>query len=489
MSATTINIDTEQPKAEDGITRAIVIGSGIAGLVTAHLLTKHFEQVIIIERDRLQQILSDHHSEKPAPRSGVPQSHQTHVLLTRGQILLDQLFPGLIDELASKGCPLVDWTADCQLLLPNGQWNPRFSSGITTRACSRNLLESVIRQRLVNYHSVKFLVGTQVTGLLTNANNTAVIGVELQNDKAANAHLYGQLIVDASGRSSKTPQWLQKLGYQKPQQTVVNSFLGYATRCYESLSGDLNCQALYLMPHPPHTRGGSLFQVEDGRWMVCLLGVGRDYPPTDELGFLNFAQSLVSPVVYQSIKHGQPISPIYGYQRTENRWCHYEKLSSLPENLVVLGDAVCAFNPVYGQGMSVATMGALTLDKCLQQQRWRSHNDLIGLARYFQQQLAKVNLIPWMMATSEDFRWSTTLGKGKRPDLMTRFMHWYLAQAIKTSSAHPDIYKLYIEVIHLLKPPTAFFQPNILAQVLLNWSLKLGRTGSELAVANWEMDA
>lgn len=486
MLPSAINIDTEQHKAEDGITRAIIIGSGIAGLVTARLLTKHFDRVIIIERDRLQNTLADRYSEKPELRSGVPQSHQTHVLLTRGQILLEQLFPGLIDELAFKGCPLIDWTADCQLLLSNGQWNPRFSSGIITRACSRNLLESIIRQRLVNHHCVKFLVGIQVTGLLTNANNTAVTGVRLRNTDKTNAHLYGQLIVDASGRSSKTPQWLQKLGYEKPQQTIVNSFLGYATRWYESLSGDLNCKALYLMPHPPQTRGGSLFQVEGGRWMVCLLGVGRDYPPTDELGFLNFAQSLVTPVVYQAIKHGQPISPIYGYQRTENRWCHYEKLSLLPENLVVLGDAVCAFNPVYGQGMSIATMGALTLDKCLQQHRWRSHKDFTGLARQFQKQLAQVNLIPWMMATSDDFRWSTT--QGNKPDLITRFMHWYLAQAIETSSAYPDIYKLYIEVIHLLKPPTAFFQPNILAQVLLNSLLKLRQQYSQVVVSDWQIN-
>ncbi|ABA21447.1 conserved hypothetical protein [Trichormus variabilis ATCC 29413] len=448
------NID----KIENHQTRAIVIGSGIAGLVTAQVLTKHFDQVTVIERDR--------HPETPAARQGVPQSHQSHVLLTQGQLILEQLFPGLKDELADKGSPLTDWTADCPLLLL-GRWSPRFPSGITTRACSRNLLESVLRQRLTHNDSVKFLEKTQVTSLLGNENNTAVTGVQIKDASGSKAELQAQLVVDASGRSSKTPEWLQSLGYEKPKETVINSFLGYATRLYESLSSDaVNCKALYVMPQAPnHSRGATLYQVEGDRWMVSLIGVGRDYPPTDEAGFLEFTQSLVSPVVYEAIKHGQPISPIYGYQRTENRWCHYEQLTKLPENFVVLGDAVCAFNPVYGQGMTVATIGALTLDKCLgQQNQWRSHKNLTGLARRFQKQLAKINEVPWMMATSDDFRWSTT--EGGKPSLITRLMHWYLDQVMQTASENPQVYQVFIEVIHFLKPPTAFFHPSVLAQVL-----------------------
>ncbi|BCL34354.1 FAD-dependent oxidoreductase [Nostoc sp. MS1] len=467
MSVSKIDINTEQLKVDENLTRAVVIGSGIAGLVTAQVLTKHFDQVIVIERDASGELCL-RYPQEPAARQGVPQSHQTHVLLTQGQRILEQLFPGLKAELADMGSPLIDWTADCPLLLPSG-WSPRFASGITTRACSRNMLENLLHQRVANNDAVEFLEKTQVIGLLGNTNQTTITGVQIKDTNRIKAELYADLIVDASGRSSKTPQWLQTLGYEKPKETLINSFLGYATRLYQSLSSDsLDLKALYLMPQAPnHTRGGSLYQIEGDRWMVCLLGVGRDYPPTDEAGFLEFAQSLVSPVVYDAIKNGQSISPIYGYQRTENRWCHYEQLAKLPENFVLLGDAVCAFNPVYGQGMTIATMGALTLNQCLEQQhQWRSHKDLTGLARRFQKQLAKVNEVPWMMATSDDFRWPTT--EGGKPNFVTRLMHSYLNQVMQTASNNSQVYQVFLEVIHLLKKPSAFFHPSIMMQVLLN---------------------
>lgn len=436
---------------------ALVIGGGIAGLLAARILTDYFDQVTIVERDR--------YPEEPAPRQGVPQSYQLHVLLTQGQRILEQLFPGLTDELADNGSPSVDWTADCRLLLLGG-WAPRFDSGFASRACTRNLLEAIIHQRLVNYSPVEFLKATYVSGLLANPDNTTVTGIRIHDRNGTETELVAELVVDASGRSSKAPQWMQSLGYEMPQQTVINSFLGYASRMYQSL-GDisLDYKALYLMPTAPdHPRGSVVYQVEGGRWMVSLIGVGRDYPPTDEAGFLNFARSLRSPEIYEAIKEAQPLCPIYGYRRTENCWHHYERLSRFPENFIVLGDAVCAFNPVYGQGMTVAALGALTLDQCLQQYQRRSNRELIGLAQRFQKQLAQVNTVPWLMATGDDFRWTTT--EGQQPDFITRLMHWYLDQVMRVASERAEVYKVFIEVVHLLKPPTAFFQLRILRHVL-----------------------
>lgn len=436
---------------------AVVIGGGITGMLAAQVLVGYFDRVTLVERDRFP--------EQPVPRPGVPQSYQLHALLAQGQRILEQLFPGLTDELAHHGAPSVDWTADCSLLLLDG-WAPRSPSGIVSRACTRNLLEAVIRQRLVNHSPVKFLEATQVTGLLANPDNTSVTGIRIQ-DGNGRAELAAQLVVDTSGRSSKAPQWLSSLGYGMPQETAINSFLGYASCMYQSLGDSfLDYKALYLMPKAPdYSRGGVLYQVEQGRWMVGLMGVGRDYPPTDPANFLNFAQSLRSPEIYEAIKHGKPLSPIYGYQRTENRWRHYERLSRSPENFVVVGDAVCAFNPIYGQGITVGALGALTLDQCLKRQyQLHSDMDLAGLAQRFQKQLAKVITVPWLMATGDDFRWPTT--KGPQPDFVTRLMHWYLDQVMHVASERVEVYKVFVEVIHLLKPPTAFFQPDILAQVL-----------------------
>ncbi|MBR8838343.1 MAG: hypothetical protein DSM106950_31155 [Stigonema ocellatum SAG 48.90 = DSM 106950] len=242
--------------------------------------------------------------------------------------------------------------------------------------------------------------------------------------------------------------------------------MGYTSRWYQ-IPDNLQADWLGILVSikAPATRGGVITAVEGNRWVVTLAGIGRDYPPTDEAGFLDFARSLHTPIIYEAIKDAQANSPLYAYKRTENSWRHYEKLSRLPESLVILGDAVCAFNPVYGQGMTTAAIGALTLSECLAKQL--SHNadgNLVGLSRTFQKQLSKTIVIPWLMATGEDFRFSTT--EGGRPNFMTRLMQRYIDQVLLLSSQSTHIHKAFLEVMHLLKPPSALFHISIFRQVL-----------------------
>ncbi|RCJ24558.1 2-polyprenyl-6-methoxyphenol hydroxylase-like oxidoreductase [Nostoc sp. ATCC 43529] len=438
--------------------KAIVIGGSIAGLLTAQVLTKYFDRVTIVERDRFP--------EQPEQRHGIPQAHHAHVLLIRGQQILEQLFPGIIAELTNSGALTIDWGADSPWLGFSG-WAPRFSSDLISRACSRNLLEWTIRRRLVANNRVEFVQGGQVTSLLSNPNKTTITGVRVSFRNEPEAEILTNLVVDASGRNSQTPQWLEELGYKSPQQTVINSFLGYASRWYHPPEGfQADWKVLLVGSKPPKdTRSAVLYSVEGNRWIVTLIGVGRDYPPTDEAGFLDFAQSLRSPILYQAIKDAQPISPIYGYKRTENSLRYYEKLSRLPEGLIMVGDAVCAFNPVYGQGMTTAALGALTLDECLSKQLSKqSQGNLIGFPRYFQKQLSKAISVPWLMATGEDFRWPAT--EGGKPDVISKFMQRYLDEVLLLQTESAAIQHLILEVMHLLKPPSAFFQPGILMQVL-----------------------
>jgi 2-polyprenyl-6-methoxyphenol hydroxylase-like FAD-dependent oxidoreductase len=444
--------------------KAIVIGGSIAGLLVARILSDRFEQVTIIE--------SDSFPTQPQWRPGVPQSHHAHILLSKGWQILEPLFPGLQDELAQAGAPLVDWTAEFPLLGLGG-WFPRFASHIKTHPSSRNLLEWSIRKRLINRSNISFLQGNKVIGLLSDTDNTCISGVQI-GDRHFQTQLTANLIVDASGRNSQTPQWLKALNYNPPEETEINSFLGYASRWYQRpkhIQHDF--EALYLLPKPPHlTRGGGYYPVEENCWIVTLIGVARDYPPTDEVGFLEFAKTLHSPLLYEAIKEAQPISPIYCYRNTGNRLRHYEKLSRFPENFVVMGDAVCAFNPIYGQGMTVAAWGALTLKKCLEQQ---PQNNLTGLSKRFQKQLAKVNTTPWLMATAEDFRWTTT--EGGSPNLVTKLMHRYLDQVMLLAVESPETYQAWFEVMHLKKTPTSLFQPEILMRLVAkaiyqNWQNK-----------------
>ncbi len=438
---------------------AIVIGGSITGLIAAKVLTKHFDKVVIIERDHL--------SSEPKFRQGVPQSLQVHALLRKGKEILEQFFPGLIKELVELGAKETDMVEDWQYLFADG-WAPMFTSGIIIPTCSRNLLENTIRKRLENHKNLEFLEAHQVTGLLLNGDRSQIAGIKFKNQQNQELQISARFVADASGRNSPTPKWLENNGYPKPQETVINSFLGYASRWFEKPSEfRADWQGLTLMYKPQDCkRGGVLYPVENQTWIVTLAGIAKDYPPTDEKGFMEFASSLRSKEIYDAIKNAKPISPIYGYRGTENRLRHYEKLERFPENFVVMGDAVCSFNPVYGQGMTAAALAGLTLANCLEQQKVDiSDRNLLGLSRRFQKQLARINETPWLMATSDDLRWSTTVGA--KPDLKMRLMHKYIENVIATACNNKYVYQRFIEVAHLIKSPTALFTPDIFLQVLL----------------------
>ena len=448
---------------------AVVIGGSMAGLWAGRVLADRFDRVTVIERDRFPLA--------PERRKGVPQARHVHLLLVQGQRIMERLFPGLGAELTAAGAPAVDWAQDCVAYF-GGAWGQRFRSGLITRTCSRDLLEWSIRRRLAAWDNLRFVDGWEVTGLLADPDTDGVEGVLVrrygQREDAITTGpadlLRADLVVDASGRNSRAPEWLEQLGYARPQETVINSFLGYASRRYRRPTGfaaDWTTMVLSSTP-PGDSRGGVIYPEEDDRWVVTLTGAARDYPPTDEAGFLAFARSLASPVLYEAIKDAEPLSPIWGYRRTENRLRHYERLRRWPEGFVTLGDAVCAFNPVYGQGMTASALGALALDRCLRERqlvgRQVSRSDLRGLARRFHRQLAKVNATPWLLATGEDFRWPQT--EGGRPDRITRLMHHYLDQVLALVAESPLVKQVFLEVLHLVTPPTALFRPAILARVL-----------------------
>ncbi|SRR5579883_623482 len=436
---------------------AIVIGSGMAGLLSARILIEHFERVTVVERDHLPQ--------RPEIRQGVPQANHVHALLTQGYRILKEWFGGIEEKLIAAGAPCVDWALESCFFHPWG-YAKRRPSDLITRTCSRPFLEWVVRDYLSNDYQVEFLSATQVRGLVTDASHSKVTGVKLRClDDAQPQELISDLVVDASGRNSQLPKWLEEIGYQSPRETVINSFLGYSTCWYELPENlQVDWKVLYVTSKPPDDkRGGAIFPIEGNRWGVILAGISRDYPPTDETGFMEFARSLRTPEIYEFLKQAKPISPIYGYRGTENCWRHYEKLSRIPDGLIAIGDAVCSFNPVYGQGITTAAISALTLQDCLQKSQK-------GLTKRFQKQLAKVLETPWLMATGEDFRWETT--EGGKPNRMTQLMHQYMDRLLQTSVNDPNIYPSFLEVMHMTKQPAALFAPNLLIRVLKNAGTK-----------------
>ena len=320
--------------------RAIVIGGSMAGLLAARVLADRFGEVVLVDRDTFPNTAEF--------RKGVPQSRHLHVLLARGGRILEHLFPGLLDDLTDAGAVSIRWPQDVLWLGPGG-WGTRTARGLTSISCRRELLEQKVRARVLDATAVTALDGHDVIGLLEASEGSAVAGVRLRaRADSAERDLEADLVVDASGRGSRAPAWLEEIGYQSPAQTVINSFLGYASRLYErSDSADRDWEALFLQPKAPEgTRAAALFPVDGDRWHVTLAGIARDYPPTEDEGFLEFARSLRTPILYDTIRDARPLTSISAYRRTENQHRHFDRLPRWPERFVVIGDAVCCFNPI-----------------------------------------------------------------------------------------------------------------------------------------------
>jgi 2-polyprenyl-6-methoxyphenol hydroxylase-like FAD-dependent oxidoreductase len=442
--------------------KAVVLGAGMAGLLAARVLAGHFERVTVVERDRLPG--------RPGFRPGVPQSRHLHVLLGRGLECLEQLFPGFEADLVEAGAPVVAGSES--LWLNAAGWSRRYRSPIRLLGASRELVEWQARARVTALDNVRVLQGHEVVGLLADGSREAVTGVRLRSrgDRAEVGgpaiDLAADLVVDASGRGSRAPQWLAALGYPPPTETCISSLLGYASRQYRIPPGfQADWRMLLINAKPPgNARTGALVPIEGGRWMVALIGAGRDHPPTDDAGFLEFARGLRSPLLYETIRDAEPVSPIFGYRNTDNRRRHFERLGRWPERFVVVGDASCTFNPIYAQGMTVTAMTAVALDRHLAGQRRRSGAGPAGRARRFQRQVAKASAGAWTMATTEDLRYPWT--EGARPDLPTRVMHRYADRVLEVANGNPQVNTAFVDVVNLRRPPPSLLRPGVLLPVL-----------------------
>jgi 2-polyprenyl-6-methoxyphenol hydroxylase-like FAD-dependent oxidoreductase len=285
--------------------------------------------------------------------------------------------------------------------------------------------------------------------------------------------LAADLVVVADGRNSRLPDWLVALGYEPPQETVVNSFQGYASRRYRpAASFKADWKAMYIQQAPPDdSRGGLIAPVERGLWLVSLVGGGGDYPPIDDAGFLDFARSLRSPALYEAIAEAEPLTPIVGQRATENRLRHYDRLERFPRGVVVVGDAACAFNPFYGQGMTTAAIGAEVLERWLLSPSSRSGP---GRGRVFQHSLARATAAAWQLSAGADYGFRTTEGtpQGRSSRLAGR----YLARVMRAATRRPWVLRRLTGVFHLLHPPASLFGPGVLAR--LAWDRLAGVAGA-----------
>jgi len=441
--------------------RAVVIGASMAGLLAARVLADHFAAVDVIERDRLP--------DGPEFRNGVPQSRHAHVLLRAGLDVLDRLFPGFATELERAGAVVVEPPREMPWLNSAG-WSGRFEIGLGFLSSSRELTESLVRNRLRAIPNITFRTRTEAVSLIAGQGRVTGLRVRARDgsrpDDSTAVELAADLVVDASGRMSKVPEWLEQLGYERPTEVIINSHLGYASRIFRPPSRKFGWKGLLIAATPEEPKGAAVLPLEGDRWIVTLAGYGRTFhPPIDEAGYMEFVHGLRTPVLHQALRDAEPLAQIYGYARTENVRRHYELLSRRPDRLVVVGDASCCFNPVYGQGMSVAGLGAVALGESLGKS---AGEGLDGVAASAQKAIAAACNDPWLMATGEDLRFATT--DGGRARGLDRAVQKYIERVILSSNQDVVVCRAFTRVLHLLDPPTALFRPTVLARVLLNRS-------------------
>jgi 2-polyprenyl-6-methoxyphenol hydroxylase-like FAD-dependent oxidoreductase len=438
--------------------RAIVIGASMAGLIAAKVLSRRFNKVTIVDRDSLPTSVE--------PRPGVPQGRHGHGLLASGSAALERLFPGLERELVAAGAVPGDVIGNVRWF-QQGCYKAKFESGLRGILLSRPLLEGTLRRMVEALPNVTIESHTHVTELLTDDENRAITGVCTRRGNSSAILTGAALVVDASGRSSRTPEWLEQLGYQPPTESRVEVNLGYTTRLFRRKDDDLNGdRGAIIAPDPTvGRRVGFMLAQENGRWIVTLAGWLGDHAPTDARDFEEFARTLARPDIYEVITRAEPLSDAVAYAFPSNLRRHYERLTRLPERFVVIGDAVCSFNPFYGQGMSVAALEGLLLDRYLD-------GGLANLAPRFYREARRIIDTPWMIAAGSDFAFPGVTGTKPTG---TDATNWYLQHVHRVASTDRVVCRAFFDVANLLKPATTLFSLGVVTRVV-SGSLRAGAT-------------
>jgi 2-polyprenyl-6-methoxyphenol hydroxylase-like FAD-dependent oxidoreductase len=432
---------------------AIVLGASMAGLLTARVLSEHFDQVTLIERDPV--------ADRAEARKGQPQTRHLHGLLASGLEIMTRYYPDLMDALKAGGARVEDF-GESMHWWTYGGYRQRFTLGVKAALMSRPFLEYLVRTRTLARDNITLIDQCAVRKLCMTADQARVAGIEIERRDQAGAGevLAADFIVDCTGRGSRTPQWLAELGYAAPAESEVKVNVGYATQIFRRTPQDAHSEDwLLITPEAPReTRFGAMFPIEGDRWIVSMGGWAGDHAPTDPAGFLEYARTMPTPDIYNLMRTAEPLTEIYPHKFNSSLRRHYEKLVRFPTGYLVLGDAICSFNPTYGQGMTSAAMQAAALDDLLTQRG----GQVDGIAPIFFKRAAKVVDTPWQLAVGEDFRYPQTTGpKPAGIDLLNR----YVAAVHRATLVDPEAGRAFAKVMNLMAPPTSLMAPGMMVRV------------------------
>ena len=428
----------------------------MGGLAMAGALAPHFERVLVLERDALPVGASD--------RSGVPQGRHVHLLLAGGQRALGELFPGFDDDLARAGAVRIRMGLDVRTERPGYDPFPQRDLGVDGFAMSRSLLESLVRERVRALASVELRAGCRVEALAARGDGGAVTGVRCVAADGTTDTLDADLVVDASGRGTLTLELLESTGRPAPETTTIGVDLRYATAIF-AVPDDATTdwKGVFHMPLTPRTsRGALLLPLEGGRWIVTLATRHDEEVPADADAFMAFTSALRVPTIHRAIEHAKRLGEVTRFGFPESVWRHYERLDAYPRGLLTVGDAICRFNPVYGQGMSVAAMEAVALGRLLAA-RAADADPLDALAAPFFAAAAEVIETPWFGAAVPDFIHPKT--RGTRPDNFEMMLKFGMGLT-RLAARDPEVHKLTAEVSNLLKPRNAYRESALVQRIL-----------------------
>ncbi|WP_327116524.1 FAD-dependent monooxygenase [Nocardia sp. NBC_01730] len=431
---------------------AVVIGGGYAGLLAAWALRDTAERVVIIERD--------FYPARPEARPGVPQARHAHLMLEAGHRLLEEMMPGIRTELLGAGAVMVAMSGDLHWLTSAG-WMAPHNSQLAILSCTRPVLDHVVRARISAESSVQFIEGAEVIGLL--GTDTTVTGVQIRQRGGVGSvrEIRAELVVDACGRSSKLTRWLSELGCAPVPEEHVDGGVAYASRLFHRPPDrNLGFSALYLQTRAPNKlRMGSLMPVENDRWIVSVGGMRGAEPPPGEHGFNTVLAQLRDPALSDALSTARPAGPVWGHRPGPSRRRHFE--CGTADGLVVVGDAACSVNPVYGQGMTIAALGA----HALRAAALRHGGIGPATARAARRAVTAASKTAWLMSASEDRRFPATIGGPS--GVLVDIQHRYLDQVLRAATTNPRVAAAFGEVMSLVAPPNSLLRPGLLAPVLL----------------------
>lgn len=432
---------------------AVVLGGGLTGMLAAAALASHAE-VHIVERDCLPAA--------PAPRKGLPQAQHAHLLWSGGARIIESLLPGITQRWLAAGARRIPLPTGLVSLSAQG-WLRRWPEMQYLIACSRDLLDWGIRQQVLARPGVHVLSGTEPVGLTGTADH--VTGVRVRDTATGNVRQFeADLVLDTTGRGSAAGTWLAALGLPPVAEEHVDSGLVYATRIFRAPDGSahwpvVNVQSDPRVPVPGQT--ATLVPIEGARWLVTLSGTRGGQPTRSAEEFLPFARNVRHPVVADLIAVAEPLTDVRLSRSTVNRRRRFDLLRTWPRGFAVLGDAVATYNPLYGQGMSVAAQEAAALRVAL-------HRRGLGnpaLTRHLQRTVGRITQAPWAMATAQDILYPGA--RGPQPPAAARLLRGYTDRLLKTATGAPAVARALLDVMTLSAPLPRLMRPDVAARVLL----------------------